>query len=136
MRKVTVLLCVAVLALVVSIAYFLQGQASSSTENKFIRVGLIQSGNRSAFWFNLKNTLENQANYTYVVSYNSTDMGFVTECSSIRLPAGQTFYYTNSLTRPSQGVTVINVKIYRGERAIEEALVYEQASIVKGGDIR
>jgi len=121
---------VIILALVISIAYSLQRQASSSMEGKVMEAGLIESGGSPALYFNLRNTTEKHANYTYVIEYNSTDRGLVSDRSSISIAPSQTFYYTVVLIRPSQGVMVLNLRIYRGGDTTREAPLYNQSWII------
>lgn len=130
-RNVRILLCLAALVLVVAIAYSLQRQAGSE-EKKVIEVGLIESGNQPALYFYLKNTGENLANYTYVVTYNLSNTDMKRDTSTIHVPANQTFAYTNSLIRPASGITVLNLRIYKGEDINDtSALIHNQTWIIK-----
>lgn len=131
MSKATILLFGVILTLAASMVCLLQRQARSSLEGKVIEVGLIESGGMPALYFNLRNTGGNYANYTYTIRYNSTDRGLVADSSSIMVPPGQTFYYTAVLTRPSQGVMVLNLKIYRGGGSVEESLLHDQTWIIR-----
>ena len=128
-RKITILLYFVILALVVAIALSLQRQ-TSSTERKVIESGLIESGDRPALYFNLRNIEEKYYNYTYVVTYNSTDGKIETDTSTITLPPSQTFAYTISLVRPSYGIIVLNLKIYRLD-ITNSTLLHDQTWIIR-----
>ena len=129
-RKITILFYFIILALVVAIAYSLQRQTSFSIERKAIEVGLIESGGRPTLYFNLKNIEGNFADYRYIVTYNSTDKGVVIDLSTITLPPTQTFGYTISLVRPSYGIMVLNLKIYRLDSA-NGVLLHDQTWIIR-----
>jgi len=103
-------------ALVISVAYSLERQVSSSTEGNVIEAGLIESGSKPALYFDLRNTGKDYANYTYIVTYNTTNTETKVDSSSIAVPPGQTFSYSISLTRPSRGATFLNLSIHRDGR--------------------
>jgi len=127
-RKARILLYLIMAALVVLIVYSLQGQAGTSTAGKVIEAGLIESGTRPALYFDLRNTGKDYANYTYIVAYNTTSAETKIDKSSISVPPGQTFSYSISLMRPSDGVAVLNVRIYRGSSG---ALLHNQTWVIK-----
>jgi hypothetical protein len=128
-RKIVIFLYFIILALVVAIALSLQRQ-TSSTERKVIESGLIESGDRPALYFNLRNIEEKYYNYTYVVTYNSTDGRIETDASTIILPPSETFAYTISLVRPSYGVMVLNLKIYRLD-ITNATLLHDQTWVIR-----
>jgi len=130
-NRVRILLYLTALALVVAIASSFQRQAGSE-EGKVIEVGLIESGDQPALYFSLKNTGKNLANYTYIVTYNLSNIDLQRDTSSIHVPPNQTFTYTNSLTRPTSGITVLNLRIFRVEGASDTStLIHNQTWIVK-----
>ena len=130
-RKVRLLAYLVIFSLVVGLAYALQRQGSSSLQNKELEAGIIESGNTPALYFNLRNLGQDTANYTYVVSYNSTDRGEVTEGSTVTVPAGKTFSYSISLVRPASGVMVASVRIYGGDYALDARLLYDQSWTIR-----
>jgi len=127
--KTRVLLYLITAALVVSVAYSLERQASSSTDGKVIEAGLIESGNKPALYFDLRNTGKDNANYTYTVTYNTTNTETEIDRSSLTVPPGQTFSYSISLTRPSHGAVFVNLKIYRDDK--DALLLHSQTWIIK-----
>ena len=130
-KRITYLLYLIIIALVIGIIYSLQRQTGSSSESKVIEAGLIESGDRPAMYFNLRNTGQNYANYTYTVTYNSTDGSMMSYNDSITVPPGRTFQYTISLVRPSQGVMVLNLRIYEGNERTEANLLYGQTWYIR-----
>jgi len=116
-------------ALVISVAYSLERQASASTDDKVIEAGLIESGNKPALYFDLRNTEKDYANYTYIVTYNTTNTEMKIDNSSITVPPGQTFSYSISLTRPSRGATFLNLKIHRDDK--DALLLHNQTWVIK-----
>ena len=129
--KLRILPYLIILALVVLIAYSLQRQASSSFEGKVIEAGLIESGSRPALYFEVRNTGNDNANYTYVVTYNTTSTETKIDRSSVTLPAGRTFSYSISLVRPSYGIMVLDLKVYRNGDSGGEALLHDQTWIIR-----
>jgi len=119
------------LVLVVSVTCSLERQARSSTEEKVIEAGLIESGSRPALYFNLRNTGESYASYTYVVTYNTTGAETKTDRSSLTVPPGRSFSYSISLIRPSHGVMFLNLKIYRGGDSVEDDLLHNQTWTIR-----
>lgn len=111
--------------LVVSIAYALNGQSNSSTEPRTIQAGLIESGGRPALYFSLENHQQENANYTYTVTYNWTDGQTSDYTYSVVILPTRTFSHSVSLVRPTIGVIVLNLKIFRDEEALT-TLIYNQ----------
>lgn len=126
-----ILLYLAIAALAVSIAYAFQRRTRSSVEGKVIEAGLIESGNRPTLYINLRNTGETTARYMYTVRYNKTKGDITSHTGRATVPPGRTFGYTLVLTRPSDGVMVLNLKIYRGDTADEHALLHNQTWIIR-----
>jgi len=129
--KVGIPLHLIMLALVVSVAYSLERQASSSMEVKVIEAGLIESGSRPALYFDLRNTGKDYASYMYIVTYNTTGTETKIDRSSVTVPPGRTFGYSISLTRPSHGVMVLNLKIYGDGNSSDEAPLHNQTWIIR-----
>jgi hypothetical protein len=111
-NRVILLLYLVITALVVAIVYFLQWQMGS-TESRVVESGLIESGGRPAVYFSLRNTGQDYANYTYVVTYNSTGGGMVVYKDTVRIPPGRSFSYTVSFVRPTGGVMAVNLIIFK-----------------------
>ncbi len=112
-KKFTISLYIIILVLAVSIIFSLQWYAGSSLEGKVIEAGLIESGDRPALYFNLRNAGEEYTNYTYIVTYNSTSGELRKDGSNITVAPGETFRYSISLIRPSYGIMVIELEIFR-----------------------
>jgi uncharacterized protein (UPF0333 family) len=130
-RKARLLLYCVIVALIVAIAYSLQSQGSSSLQGKEVEAGLIESGGTPALYFNLRNLGQETSNYTYTVSYNSTDRGQVTEGSTVTVPGGKTFSYTLSLVRPPYGVIIVDLEIYGGNEAVYADIRYNQSWTIR-----
>jgi len=128
--SVRTVLYVVIAILAISVAYSVQSQANLSGEGRAIEAGLIESGDRPAVYFSLRNIMEGDAEFTYVIAYNSTDRMTV-ESSSITVPPGGVFRHTLSLMRPSSGVMVVSLWIHRGGEINDDSLLYEQTWIAR-----
>jgi len=129
--KVRVLPHLTVAVLAVLMAYSLQRQAVSSVDNRVVEAGLIESGGRPALYFDLRNTGENYASYTYIVTCNATAAEPKIYRDNVTVAPGRTFGYSISLIRPSHGVMSLNLKIYRGGDGIDDVLLHNQTWIVR-----
>jgi len=127
--NVKTILYIVVAVLAIAITYLVHSQVNLSGEGRAIEAGLIESGDRPAIYFTLRNTAEVDANYTYVVAYNLTE-GPTVEKSSIAVPPGGVFRYALSLARPSYGAIVVNLRVHRGSEIRDDSLLYEQTWIV------
>jgi len=114
--------------LITAIGYSLQIQMTSSVQNKVIEAGLIESGDRPALYFILRNPGNSTAQYLYIVTYNDTS-GTQTSSSNLSIPAGQTFSYSISLVRPTNGIMVLNINIFRYDPS--PTLLHNQTWIIQ-----
>ena len=110
-----------VIALLATIAYSFQRQTSVLIEEEEVEAGLIESGDRPALYFKLRNTGDDLAYYTYSVTctymraVTDSSTGEVTrETSSVVVSPGQAFSYSMGLANPDQDVLDLNLKIFRG----------------------
>lgn len=128
-----------VIALLVTIAYSIQRQTSILIGDEEVEAGLIESGDRPALYFKLRNTGDDFAYYTYTVTYtykravlNSSTDGEITRYTSpVVVSPGQTFSYSMRLVSPDQGILDLNLKIFKdlptGEKLLRDQTWFIEA---------
>ena len=127
-----------VFALLVMIAFSIQSQKGALIGDEEVEAGLIESGDRPALYFKLRNTGDDLAYYTYTVTCtykravtDSSTGGEVTrETSPVVVSPGRTFSYSIRLVAPYDGVLDLNLKIFRGVQ-FEKMLLREQTWVIE-----
>ena len=129
-KTIVILASLAIVVLVAATAYSLQTQARLSTETKVFEAGLIESADRPTLYFILKNVGTSLLNYTYSVTYNSTD-GIKSYVDAVAIAPNQDFKYSISLVRPTNGVAMLSVSIYQGWHVKGGAQVHNQTWAIR-----
>ena len=129
-KTIVILASLVIVVLVGATAYSLQTRAGLSVETKVFEAGLIESADRPTLYFILRNVGNNAVSYTYTVTYNSTD-GIKSYVDAVAIAPNQDFKYSISLVRPTNGVAVLSLSIYRGWQVRDEVPVHNQTWIIR-----
>ena len=129
---------VLVLALLVTVAFSIQSQKGALIGDEEVETGLIESEDRPALYFKLRNTGDDLAYYTYTVTYtykravnnSSTEEETTRQSFPVVVSPGRTFSYSLRLVAPYDGMLDLNLKIFRGVQS-EEILLREQTWVIE-----